>query len=138
MNEEKLIQDFKLATLNRISKMGITPGELGAMIKNADAKYEQLAEKRAFSLDPTPLLKGALGATLLAISAASGLGVGAGYFGEQILGDRDQDVSAAREQHRIDTLRRAMIRMNAESRVARETKDDRKRKPQALRILSAV
>lgn len=143
--EEELIKTFKLAALNRISQMGMTPGELGAMIKKAAARIEeQQTKKVAWSvkdLNPIPLLKGSLGLGLLTLALTSGGGFGVGYVGEKVLGDREQDVTAARERQRIDTLRRATIRMNAESQVAREIDENdrkRKRRPQALRILSAV
>lgn len=133
MNEKELVYRFKIAALKRISEAGLTPGEVGAMIKQAVAKQAAFP-----TVSPGGILSGLSRAVLVAAALTGGVGLGAGYVGEKMFGTDEQDVDEARERKRIDALRRATIRMNAEARAARDTEDERKRRPQALEIFSAV
>ena len=142
MHKEAQIRAFKLAALQRIADLGLTPGEVGRDLKRLAETTKSGTVSAALS-SPFSAVAG-LGKTAL-IALLGGLaatGFGAGIGAEKIFGAREADVEAVRERDRIDQLRRATIRMNAESSAVREEdeEDERrpKRKPQALEILSAV
>ena len=138
MTNEKLICEFKLAALHRLSELGMTPDELGELAKRAATQSVKQGGGLPITVSPRGIIDGLGKALLLAVGLTSGLGAGVGYVGQEIFGDRKQDVDEAREKQRIDVLRRATIRTNAESRANRDDKDDKRRRPQALEILSAV
>lgn len=148
--QEAQVREIKLAALRRISELGMTPAEVGAMVKAAAAGVEKQANALQSLLWPLGFLTQQVGNTLstakgvgqAGVIGAIGLplaaGYGTGYLGEKVLGPNDTDVEQAREESRIERLRRATIRTNAESHATEDTDDDRRKRRQALTILSAV
>lgn len=141
MDNEQRIQSIKLAALDKVSRLGLTPGEVGAMLrKTMQGETTKLAWPSPVT-EASNVLSLLKDTALLSVLLSGGLGAGLGYLGEQTFGTNAQDVSEAREKQRIDRLRRATIRMNAETDSTRDNENatkPRRQKPQALEILSAV
>ena len=140
MNNEPQIQAIKLAALDKISKMGLTPDEVGSMLRKTMCES---TVKSAFDLigGAAKMLDVGKDLAWMSLLLSGGLGAGAGYLGEQTFGTNKQDVLDAREKERINRLRRATIRMNAETDATRDEDNGtkpRRQRPQALEILSAV
>ena len=141
MDNEQQIQAIKLAALDKISKMGLTPDEVGAMLRKTMCESTVKLAWPDLIGGAAKVLNVGKDLAIASLLLSSGLGMGAGYLGEQILGTNQRDVDAAREKERIDRLRRATIRMNVETDATRDEDDGtkpRRQRPQALEILSAV
>jgi hypothetical protein len=135
------ITQFKLDALTKMAHLGITPGQFGRAIKQANPlAFASSAVKGTMDAGQTAA-SGVynLGKGVLIPASALLLGAGAlaGYAGEHVLGPRKPDVDEARENARIEQLRRGALRLKAETQ-AETANAPRRRKPPALSILSSV